>query len=152
MYQNQLNLNQIHEQMSVELQKHKDKLSETQIINASLTRENGSILAEKEKGRENYLKMISELQAQNRGAYESLVNVVQAVGMLKYDKDDGYAITNLTKKQELLIDAVANYAAKWAKSEGYIDLAEEAASKIGISKGIQEQVNTLKPKGRDYER
>ena len=152
LYQNQLNLNQIHEQALTKLKDYKDKLSETQIINASLTRENGSILVEKEKDRENYLKMISELQAQNRGAYESLVNVVQAVGMLKYDKDDGYAVMNLNKKQELLIDAVANYAAKWAKSEGYHDLAEEAASKIGISKGIQEQVIALMPKSREFER
>ena len=88
---------------------------------------------------------IQVLKKANRGAYESLTNVCKAVGMLKYDKDDGYK-ANLTPKQERLIDGVANYSASWAKKDGYPDLAQEINKKIGISKGIQDEIEELIPK------
>ena len=103
---------------------------------------------------------IQVLKKANRGAYESLTNVCKAVGMLKYDKDDGYKANltpkqerlddgykaNLTPKQERLIDGVANYSASWAKKDGYPDLAQEINKKIGISKGIQDEIEELIPK------
>ena len=69
-----------------------------------------------------------------RGAYESLTNVVKAVGMLKYDREKDqngnytygkYGISNLSKAQEKLIDGLAEYGAKWAKEDGFPEMAEE---------------------------
>ena len=88
---------------------------------------------------------IQALKKANRGAYESLTNVCKAIGLLKYDKDGEYK-ANLTPKQERLIDGVANYSAIWAKKDGYPDLAQEINQKIGISKGIQDEIDELVPK------
>ena len=97
-------------------------------------------------------KTISELQErletalQNvRGAYESLTNVVKAVGMLKYDKEHGYGV-NLTEKQGRLIDALARYGAGWAMKDGHPDLAKAMNEQVGISQGIQEDIKALTPK------
>ena len=80
-----------------------------------------------------------------RGAYESVTNIVKAVGMLKYDKEDGYGV-NLTEKQGRLIDAIAKYGARWARTDGHPDLAKVMDEKIGISQGIQEDIQELIPK------
>ena len=42
-----------------------------------------------------------------------------------------------TKK---LIDAIAAYGAKWARKDGFPDLAQEMEKKMGISKGIQAMI------------
>ena len=83
------------------------------------------------------------------GAYTSLTNIVKAVGMLKYDKEDGYKVDGLTKKQERLIDGVAEYGAKWAKEDGFPEMAEDMEKHIGISKGI---ADTIEPPRRQISR
>lgn len=90
-----------------------------------------------------------DLTERLRGAYESLASVIKAVGMLKYDNNDGYGIPNLTSKQAKLIDGLADYGAKWANAEGYTDLVEDIQKYIGISKGIQ---NIIEPPERRRER
>ena len=67
--------------------------------------------------------------------------------MLKYDKEDGYGVDNLTKKQEKLIDGIAEYGSHWAKTDGFPDLAEDMQKHVGISKGIQ---NTIEPPKQHY--
>lgn len=79
-----------------------------------------------------------------RGAYESLTNVVKAVGMLKYG-NDGYN-ADLTEQQGRLVDAIANYSANWARTDGHPDLAEQMKTKVGISLGIQDEMKELAPK------
>ena len=90
-----------------------------------------------------------------RGAYESLTNVVKAVGMLKYDREKDqngnytygkYGISNLSKAQEKLIDGLAEYGAKWAKEDGFPEMAEEMEKHVGISKGIEKIVEPPAPK------
>ena len=88
---------------------------------------------------------IQVLKKANRGAYESLTNVCKAVGMLKYDKNGDYK-AELTPHQERLIDGVANYSARWAKNDGHPDLSEKIKKEIGISKGIQDEIDELVPK------
>lgn len=70
-------------------------------------------------------------------AYVSIKNIVQAVGMLKYDKDEGYRIENITAKQERLIDGVSEYGSALAKQNEYPELAEKMDNKVGIDKSIE---------------
>lgn len=92
---------------------------------------------------------INDLTDKLKGAYTSLTNIVKAVGMLKYDKEDGYKVDGLTKKQERLIDGVAEYGAKWAKEDGFPEMAEDMEKHIGISKGI---ADTIEPPRRQISR
>ena len=88
---------------------------------------------------------LKSAQQTTRGAYESLANVVEAVGMLKYDEDEDYK-ADLTKKQGCLIDAIAKYGSRWAKKDGFPDLSEEMDKKIGISKGLKKDIDELSRK------
>lgn len=139
-YQRQLSLNQLLEQTEKQRDSYKHE-------NATLRAENGSLRSEIEKLRQSFEKRIESLKTIVRGAYESITNIVKAVGMLKYDKEDGYGVPNLTKKQEKLIDGIADYGVKWAKEDGQHDLAEDMEKHIGISKGIQ---NTIEPPKQHY--
>lgn len=137
MYQRQLNLNQILEETEKQRDYYKGKC-------AFFERENLSLRAEIEKVKETLTKQIETLKSTVRGAYDSLRNVVKAVCMLKYDKEDGYGVDNLTEKQEKLIDGISTYASKWAKEDGHPDIAEDMDKHIGISKGIQAEITPPK--------
>lgn len=139
-YQRQLSLNQLLEQSEKERDRYKSRCT-------ALERENGSLRSEIEKLRETLTEKIEALKSTVRGAYESLRNTVQAVGMLKYDKESGYKVEGLTPKQSKLIDGIADYGAKWAKDDGFPDLAEDMQKRIGISKGIQA---TIEPPKQHY--
>lgn len=78
-------------------------------------------------------------------AYVSIKNIVQAVGMLKYDKDEGYRIENITAKQERLIDGVSEYGSALAKQNEYLELAEKMDNKVGIDKSIESFVKLPEP-------
>ena len=75
--------------------------------------------------------------------------------MLKYDREKDqngnytygkYGISNLSKAQEKLIDGLAEYGAKWAKEDGFPEMAEEMEKHVGISKGIEKIVEPPAPK------
>ena len=115
---------------------------------ATLTAENGELtaqIAEKDKIIKALQKQLQAAEETNRGAYECLTNVVKAVGMLKYDNEDGYG-ADLTEEQGRLIDAVAKYGSRYAKADGHLDLAKEMDEKVSISRGIQEDIQELTPK------
>lgn len=78
-------------------------------------------------------------------AYISIKNIVQAVGMLKYDKENGYRIENLTEKQERLIDGVAEYGLALAKDNKYTELAKQMDNKVGIDESIESFVKLPEP-------
>ena len=78
-------------------------------------------------------------------AYVSIKNIVQAVGMLKYDKGNGYRIENLTNKQERLIDGVAEYGSALAKDNKYTELAKQMDNKVGIDESIESFVKLPEP-------
>ena len=78
-------------------------------------------------------------------AYVSIKNIVQAVGMLKYDKGNGYRIENLTDKQERLIDGVAEYGSALAKDNKYTELAKQMDNKVGIDESIESFVKLPGP-------
>lgn len=78
-------------------------------------------------------------------AYVSIKNIVQAVGMLKYDKGNGYRIENLTDKQERLIDGVSEYGSALAKENEYPELAKQMDQKVGIDESLKSFVKLPEP-------
>lgn len=114
---------------------------------SSLTAENNSLIraiANQSKTIQELQEQATKLQETLRGAYESLTNVTKAIGMLKYS--DGDYKARLTEQQSLLIDAIARYSERWANLDGYSDLAEDMRTHIGISDGIQDEIQKLMPK------
>lgn len=78
-------------------------------------------------------------------AYVSIKTIVQAVGMLKYDKDEGYGIENITDRQERLIDGVSEYGSALAKENEYPELAKQMDKKVGIDESIESFVKLPEP-------
>lgn len=120
--------------------------------NSSLHEKNTSL----EKENSSLFKKIRELEMEIGGitqdfyykltrAYVSIKNIVQAVGMLKYDKENGYGIENLTAKQERLIDGVSEYGSALAKANEYPELAKQMDNKVGIDESIESFVKLPEP-------
>ena len=140
----------------------KDKqIADLQRENGSLRGQIRSLTAQLDEVKAELWNKINNLTDKLKGAYESLTNVVKAVGMLKYDREKDqngnytygkYGISNLSKAQEKLIDGLAEYGAKWAKEDGFPEMAEEMEKRVGISKGIEKIVEPPAPKrSRGYE-
>lgn len=155
MYQRQLNLNQLLEKSERDGSAKDKKIADLQTENTSLRGQIRSLTAQLDQVKGELWEKINNLTEKLRGAYLSLTNVVKAVGMLKYDREkdqDGnyiygkYGISNLSKAQEKLIDGLAEYGAKWAKEDGFPDMATEMEKNIGISKGIEKIIEPQVPK------
>lgn len=86
-----------------------------------------------------------EFYSKITNAYVSIKNIVQAVGMLKYDKDGEYRIKNITDKQERLIDGVSEYGSALAKDNEYPELAKQMDNKVGIDESIESFVKLPEP-------
>ena len=161
MYQRQLNLNQLLEK-SEQNGRAKDKqIADLQRENGSLMGQIRSLTAQLDEVKAELWNKINDLTDKLKGAYESLTNVVKAVGMLKYDREKDqngnytygkYGIRNLSKAQDKLIDGLAEYGARWAKEDGFPEMAEEMEKRVGISKGIEKIIEPPAPKrSRGYE-
>lgn len=145
MYQRQLTLNQTLEHTENERDKFKLELKDKELAIDALRGQNRSLTDAMDKIGAEYAREVKDLTERLRGAYESLSNTVQAVGMLKWDKESGYMVDSLTKKQSRLIEGIGNYGAHWAKVDGFPDLAESMQKHISISKGIEKEVRALEP-------
>lgn len=145
MYQRQTSINQVLERTEKERDGFKGQLTDQQSENADLRGENATLRDSIENLRAEHIQTVDGLTERLRGAYESLSATVKAVGMLKWDKEDGYKVDNLTKKQDRLIDGIGNYGANWAREDGFLDLAEEMQKHIGISNGIAKEIKALEP-------
>ena len=161
MYQRQLNLNQLLEK-SEQNGRAKDKqIADLQRENGSLMGQIRSLTAQLDEVKAELWNKINDLTDKLKGAYESLTNVVKAVGMLKNDREKDqngnytygkYGISNLSKAQDKLIDGLAEYGARWAKEDGFPEMAEEMEKRVGISKGIEKIIEPPAPKrSRGYE-
>lgn len=138
MYQRQLNLNQLLGQSERDNIVKNKKIVGLQTENASLKGQIGSLTAQLDEINRELYGMINNYREKLRGAYKSIADIVKAVGMLKYDKKDGYKIEGLTNKQEKLIDGLAEYGAKSAMEDNFPEIADNMKKYIGISKGIGE--------------
>lgn len=148
-YNRQLRLNQLLEKSERDGKAKDKQIADLQSENISLRGQIRSLTAQVDEIKAELWEKINKLTDKLRGAYTSLTNIVKAVGMLKYDKEDGYKVPDLTKKQEKLIDGIAEYGAKWAKEDGFPDMAEDMEKHIGISKGI---ADTIEPPRRQISR
>lgn len=139
-YNRQLRLNQLLEKSERDGRAKDKKIADLQTENTSLRGQIRSLTAQLDEVKAELWNKINNLTDKLKGAYTSLTNIVKAVGMLKYDKEDGYKVPDLTQKQEKLIDGIAEYGAKWAKEDGFPDMAEDMEKHIGISKGIADTI------------
>lgn len=145
-YNRQLRLNQLLEKAERDGKAKDKQIADLQAENTSLRGQIRSLTAQIDQIKGELWSRINDLTDKLKGAYTSLTNIVKAVGMLKYDKEDGYKVDGLTKKQERLIDGVAEYGAKWAKEDGFPEMAEDMEKHIGISKGISNIIEPQAPK------
>ena len=162
MYQRQLNLNQLLEKSERDGRAKDKKIADLQTENTSLRGQIRSLTAQMDQIKAELWDKINNLTDKLKGAYESLMNVVKAVGMLKYDRDKDqngnytygkYGISNLSKAQDKLIDGLAEYGAKWAREDGFPEMAEEMEKRVGISKGIEKIIEPPAPKrSRGYKK
>lgn len=161
MYQRQLNLNQLLEKSERDGRAKDKKIADLQTENTSLRGQIRFLTAQLDQVKAELWEKINNLRDKLKGAYESLTNVVKAVGMLKYDREKDqngnytygkYGISNLSKAQDKLIDGLAEYGAKWAREDGFPEMAEEMEKRVGISKGIEKIIEPQAPKrSRGYE-
>lgn len=161
MYQRQLNLNQLLEKSEQDGRAKDKQIADLQRENGSLMGQIRSLTAQLDEVKAELWNKINDLTDKLKGAYESLTNVVKAVGMLKYDREKDqngnytygkYGISNLSKAQDKLIDGLAEYGARWAKEDGFPEMAEEMEKRVGISKGIGKIIEPPAPKrSRGYE-
>lgn len=89
-------------------------------------------------------KQLAKSEESLDGMCESLKNVVQAYGMLKYDNESGYKVA-LNDKQKRLFDGIENYSKYWLKAEGKNDLVKDIEKSVGISNGIKLKMEDLTP-------
>lgn len=158
-YNRQLRLNQLLEKSERDGRVKDKKIADLQTENTSLRGQIRSLTAQIDQIKAELWEKINNLTDKLRGAYESLTNVVKAVGMLKYDREKDqngnytygkYGISNLSKAQDKLIDGLAEYGAKWAKEDGFPEMAEEMEKRVGISKGIEKIIEPQAPKRSHY--
>ena len=158
-YNRQLRLNQLLEKSERDGKAKDKKIADLQTENTSLRGQIRSLTAQIDQIKAELWEKINNLTDKLRGAYESLTNVVKAVGMLKYDREKDqngnytygkYGISNLSKAQDKLIDGLAEYGAKWAKEDGFPEMAEEMEKRVGISKGIEKIIEPQAPKRSHY--
>lgn len=158
-YNRQLRLNRLLEKSERDGRAKDKKIADLQTENTSLRGQIRSLTAQIDQIKAELWEKINNLTDKLRGAYESLTNVVKAVGMLKYDREKDqngnytygkYGISNLSKAQDKLIDGLAEYGAKWAKEDGFPEMAEEMEKRVGISKGIEKIIEPQAPKCSHY--
>lgn len=158
-YNRQLRLNQLLEKSERDGRAKDKKIADLQTENTSLRGQIRSLTTQIDQIKAELWEKINNLTDKLRGAYESLTNVVKAVGMLKYDREKDqngnytygkYGISNLSKAQDKLIDGLAEYGAKWAKEDGFPEMAEEMEKRVGISKGIEKIIEPQAPKRSHY--
>ena len=158
-YNRQLRLNQLLEKAERDGKAKDKQIADLQAENTSLRGQIRSLTAQIDQIKAELWEKINNLTDKLRGAYESLTNVVKAVGMLKYDREKDqngnytygkYGISNLSKAQDKLIDGLAEYGAKWAKEDGFPEMAEEMEKRVGISKGIEKIIEPQAPKRSHY--
>lgn len=124
-YNRQLNLNQLLEQSEKSNQTKDEQIAELQAENSNL------------RGQ------IAKLWERIKTAYRRLTDIVKAVGMLKYGKDNGYKVLSLTEKQERLIDGISEYGVKCTKDADFPEMAKDMEQYVGISEDIRSIVEPV---------
>lgn len=77
-------------------------------------------------------------------AYYIIMEVVQALNMLKYDRNFGYNI-ELTKKADTLLTAIENYSTRFLNYNNKESLTEQINSTVEICDNLQSIIEELNP-------
>ena len=138
-------LNESYKKLEKENSRLHEKNTGLEKENSSLHQENASLFRKIRELEMKISTITQDFYYKLTDAYVSIKNIVQAVGMLKYDKGNGYRIENLTDKQERLIDGVAEYGSALAKDNKYTELAKQMDNKVGIDESIESFVKLPEP-------
>lgn len=87
---------------------------------------------------------INVLNSNLQRAYEVLVEVVQALNMLKYDKEFGYNM-ELTKKADTLLQAIERHSLRFLNYGNKQELANQVKSTVAICDSIRDIIQELNP-------
>lgn len=137
LYESQVSINETLEETRADLSWARSDLKQAQAKIAAVEQERDGLRAELEKARET----IGALKEKLTTAWTVCANIVKAARMLKYDKEEGFAVPDLPARAGKLLDSLASYAAGWLRREQHSDLAESVEERIGLSPGIQKEVD-----------
>lgn len=137
LYESQVSINETLEETRADLSWARSDLKQAQAKIAAVEQERDGLRAELEKARET----IGTLKEKLTTAWTVCANIVKAARMLKYDKEEGFAVPDLPARAGKLLDSLASYAARWLRREQHSDLAESVEERIGLSPGIQKEVD-----------
>lgn len=157
LYKEQLGLNKEHSKLKSLVAEQSEEITKLKAENVSLiekAKQDIKTATEPlQRQIETLQSKVSELTERVRTTleecYMSISAICKAVGMLKYDDNQGYKVYGLNEKQDRLIDAISNYGANWAEHDGLDDVADDIRKHIGLSKGIQNEIKELEPKSKD---
>lgn len=158
-YKLQKDLNENYKVLRADWENQREIVGVLQNENTSLKAENDDLRRSTEesieKATEPLKTKIDVLERQNKGlksrladVCEHFASVVKAFNMLKYDKEDGYQIFNLSGKQSRLFDAIEKFATGILREHGAESDARDIEKNIGISKDIRNEIKELEPKDR----
>lgn len=153
LYNSQEQLNNSYKQLYNAYEQQKTTIEKLQSERTSLK---AQIATERQSAEERLQNTVEPLQRQIEGLKRdkvdlkerlegmclSLVNVVKAFGMLKFDEKEGYKV-KLNDKQSKLFTAIENYCVKWLREEKMNDMVADIQKNIGISKGISDKIKEL---------
>jgi len=157
LYKEQLGLNNEHSKLKSLVAEQSEEITKLKAENASLIEKAKQDIKTATEPLQRQIEIlqskVSELTERVRTTleecYMSISAICKAVGMLKYDDNQGYKVYGLSEKQDRLIDAISNYGANWAEHDGLNDVADDIRKHIGLSKGIQNEIKELEPKSKD---
>jgi hypothetical protein len=122
LYGQQLELNKLYDEAVVFKGKYEDECEN-----------NKKIRGEKEN-------LLGELE----DAYWSISAMARAAGSLLWDEN--LKINKPTQKQEILLKALRRYGERHARDTGFKDIADNINKHYGITKELQEDIDSLTPK------
>lgn len=138
-------LNESYKKLEKENSRLHEKNTGLEKENSSLHQENASQFCKIKELEMKISNISQDFYKKLTNAYVSIKNIVQAVGLLKYDKEEGYRIENISDKQERLIDGVSEYGSALAKENEFPELAKEMDNTVGINKSIKSFVKLPEP-------
>jgi hypothetical protein len=87
---------------------------------------------------------INILNSNLEHAYRLIAETVEALNMLKYDKELGYGV-KLTEEADTLLKAIERHSLRFLNRNNQQDLAEQVKSTAKISEYIQNIIDELNP-------
>ena len=138
-------LNESYKKLEKENSRLHEKNTGLEKENRSLHQENASQFCKIKELEMKISNISQDFYKKLTNAYVSIKNIVQAVGLLKYDKEEGYRIENISDKQARLIDGVSEYGSALAKDNEFPELAKEMDNTVGINTSIKSFVKLPEP-------